>query len=87
MGNDVERSERRFRPLRPESRTRIIVTVAVGPLVWWVAIDIGTVVVYRFDAIAAGVLVVIASFSVAAIVLSLLWLGRRRQERRYARGA
>jgi apolipoprotein N-acyltransferase len=87
MDEDVERVERRFRPLRPESRARLIATVAVGPLFWWVAIDIGTVVVYRFDAIAVGVFVVIASFSLAAIVLSLLWLGRRRQERRYARGA
>jgi hypothetical protein len=86
MGEDIERSERRFRPLRPESRARVIATAAVGPLFWWLAIDIGTLVVYRFDAIAVGVFVVIASFTLAAIVLSLLWLGRHREARRYARG-
>jgi hypothetical protein len=87
MDDDVERFERRFQPLRPESRAQLIATVAVGPFLWWVAIDIATLLVYRFDAIVIGVLVVIASFLLATIVLSLLWLGRRREERRYARGA
>jgi Flp pilus assembly protein TadB len=81
---DVNGFDEGFRPLRPESRRRRIAGFIVGPVAWLVAVDVATVLVYRIDEILVGVLVVAASFLLAVIVLGLLRMGRRREERRYA---
>jgi hypothetical protein len=49
-----------------------------------VALAIAAWLLNRTNAIEIGVLVTIASFAISAIVLSLLRLGRLREERRYA---
>jgi hypothetical protein len=79
--------EDRFRPLRPASGPRLIAAIVLGPVAWIVALVIAAWLVDRTDAIETGLLVTVASFLVSAIVLSVLRLGRRREERRYARRA
>jgi hypothetical protein len=76
--------EERFRPLRPASRARLIVAILLGPVAWAVALAIAAVLIERTNAIEAGVIVTVGSFVISTIVLNLLRLGRRREERRYA---
>jgi hypothetical protein len=73
-----------FQPLRPASRPRLIAAFVLGPMVWAVALAIGAWLIEYTDAIEFGLLVALASFVISAIVLSLLRLGRLREERRYA---
>lgn len=81
---DVQGFDEPFRPLRPESRPKLIAAIAFGPVLWLVALLVAAEVVARSNAIEIGLLVTAASFVIAAVVLSLLRLGRRREERRYA---
>jgi MFS superfamily sulfate permease-like transporter len=82
--DDGEGFENRFRPLRPASRTKLILAIVLGTVLWAVALAVVAVIVKYTDAIAVGLLVALASFVVSAIMLSLLRQGRLRQERRYA---
>ena len=74
----------RFQPLRPVTRSRLILAFVVGPLLWLVSIVVVAAVLRRTRAIEIGVLIATASFVVGLIVLSLLRAGRKRQESRYA---
>jgi hypothetical protein len=84
MRGGGESVEDTFRPLRPASRPRLIAAFVLGPLVWALALAIGAWLIEYTDAIELGLLVALASFVISAIVLSLLRLGRLREERRYA---
>jgi uncharacterized membrane protein YfbV (UPF0208 family) len=87
MQEDVNGFDKRFRPLRPESRLRLIARFTLGPLVWVAALIIAVWALDRTDAIKVGLVAAAASCLLATIVLGLLWLGRRREARRYAHRA
>ena len=53
-------------------------------MLWVVALLLASWLLDRTDAIELGLLIAAAAFVFAAVVLSLLRLGRRREERRYA---
>jgi hypothetical protein len=82
-----EGGEDRFRPLRPASGLRLIAAIVLGPVAWAVALLVAAWLIEHTDAIEIGLLVTVGSFVVSAIVLSLLRLGRLREERRYAERA
>ncbi len=86
MREDAATSAVRFEPLHPASRTSLIVGVVLGPLLWLVAIAIAAWFFEYTWAIALGLLVTVASFLLALVVLALLRQARRRQERRYVDG-
>jgi hypothetical protein len=73
-----------FRPLRPASGPKLIAAIVLGPMLWVVALLVASWLLDRTNAIELGLLVTAASCIFAAVVLSLLLLGRRREERRYA---
>ena len=73
-----------FRPLRPASGPKLIAALVLGPILWVVALMVASWLLDRTNAIELGLLITAASFVFAAVVLSLLRLGRRREERRYA---
>ena len=73
-----------FRPLRPASRPKRIAALVLGPILWVVALVVASWLLDRTNAIELGLLISAATFVFAAVVLSLLRLGRRREERRYA---
>jgi hypothetical protein len=81
---DVQGFDEPFRPLRPASRPKLIAALVLGPVLWLVALLVVAWLLDRTNAIELGLLVTAASFVIAAFVLSLLRLGRRREERRYA---
>jgi hypothetical protein len=83
MREDVARSSVRFEPLNPATRSNLIMGVVIGPLLWLIVLAVGAWVFEYSWAIALGLLVVVVSFVVALIVLSLLWAWRVRQEKRY----
>ncbi len=83
MREDAATSSVRFEPLHAASRASLVVGVVVGPLLWLVVLAI---VAWFFEytwAIALGLLVTVAAFLFALIVLALLRQARLRQERRY----
>jgi hypothetical protein len=82
--DDVQGIDERFRPLRPASRPKLIAAFVLGPILWVAALMVVAWLVDRTDAIELGLLVTAASFVFAAVVLSLLRVGRRREERHYA---
>ncbi|MDA0164201.1 hypothetical protein OM076_28265 [Solirubrobacter ginsenosidimutans] len=84
MPDDAHGFEEPFRPLRPASGPKLIAALVFGPILWVIALIAAAVLLDRTDAIELGLLVTAASFVFAAIVLSLLRVGRRREERRYA---
>ena len=55
-----------------------------GPILWLAALLLASWVLDQTNAIELGLVVTAASFVFAAVVLSLLRLARRREERRYA---
>ena len=82
--DDAHGFDEPFRPLRPESRPKLIAAVVFGPILWVAALLFASWLLDRSNAIELGLLITAASFVFAAVVLSLLRLGRRREERRYA---
>lgn len=74
----------RFQPLRPAPRSRVIVAVLVGPLLWLVALLVAAVVLEQTNAIELGLLVTVVSFLLSLVVLLLLRAARRREEGRFA---
>ena len=73
-----------FEPLRPASRGALIAGFVLGPILWLVALVVGALLVGESAAIALGVAVALASFVIALLVLSLVYVARRRQEKRFA---
>lgn len=73
--------------MRPASRPQLIAAFVLGPILWLVALLVASWLLDRTDAIELGLLLTAAAFLFAAVVLSLLRLGRRREERRYANRA
>jgi membrane protein implicated in regulation of membrane protease activity len=72
-----------FEPLRPASRKRLIAGLVFGPLLWLVALSVASWVLEYTWAIELGLVVTLAAFLVAIVVLTFLHRGRRRQEERY----
>ena len=70
--------------MRPASGPKLIAALVLGPIMWVVALMVASWLLDRTDAIDFGLLLVVGSFLLAVVVLSLLRLGRRREERRYA---
>ena len=70
--------------MRPASGPKLIAALVLGPILWLVALMVASWLLDRSNAIVLGLLITAASFVFAAVVLSLLRLGRRREERRYA---
>jgi membrane protein implicated in regulation of membrane protease activity len=70
--------------MRPASGPKLIAALVFGPILWVVALMVAARLLDRTNAIELGLLVTAASVVFAAAVLSLLRLGRRREERRYA---
>ena len=68
----------------PASGPKLIAALVLGPILWLVALLVASWLLDHTDAIELGLLVTAASFVLAAVVLSLLRFGRRREERRYA---
>ena len=58
--------------------------LVIGPILWIAALLLASWLLDRTEAIELGLLITAATFVFAAVVLSLLLLGRRREERRYA---
>jgi hypothetical protein len=82
--DDVHGFDERFRPLRPASGRKRIVVLVLGPIMWVVALMVSSWLLDRSNAIEFGLLIAAGSCVFAAVVLSLLRLGRLREERRYA---
>ena len=70
--------------MRPASGPKLIAALVLGPILWVVAFLLASWLLDRTNAIELGLLITAASCVFAAAVLSLLRLGRRREERRYA---
>jgi hypothetical protein len=73
----------RFEPLRPASRRRIIVAVVAGPFLWLVALLLVAWLFVSSRIIQIGLLVTAVSLVVSVILLTALYAGRKREERRY----
>jgi hypothetical protein len=82
--DDAHGFDEPFRPLRPASGPKLIAALVLGPVLWVVALLLASWLLDRTNAIEIGLLITAASFVFAAVVLSLLRVGRRREERRYA---
>lgn len=76
----------RFEPLSPASRGKLIAAVVLGPILWLLALIVAAVVVDESPAIALGIAVAVASFVIALLVLSWVYVARRRQEKRFVDG-
>jgi hypothetical protein len=83
MRQDPATSSVRFEPLHPASRSAVIVGVAVGPLLWLVALAAVALFFEYTWAIALGLFITVATFLVALAILALLRAARVRQEKRY----
>ena len=81
---DAHGFDQPFRPMRPASGPKLIAAFVFGPILWVVALSVASWLLDRTNAIELGLLVTAASCVFAAVVLSLLRLGRLREERRYA---
>jgi hypothetical protein len=84
MHQDAEDHEEGFRPLRPASRGRLIAAIIFGPVLWAIGLAVVAWLIEYTDAIQLGLLVMVVSFVLSAIVLSLIRHARLREERRYA---
>ena len=80
----ADEDEAVFVPLRPASRKQLAAGIAVGPLLWVIALDVVAFLVRETNLIGVALLISGASFAIAFVVLLLLRAARRREERRYA---
>ena len=69
--------------MRTASGPKLIAAIVFGPILWVVALIAVGWVVNQKSAVEFGLVIAGASFAGATVVLSLLRLGRRREERRY----
>jgi hypothetical protein len=74
----------RFRPLRLASRRQLLAVVLGGSAMWIGALVVVAWLLERTDAIELAVLITVAAFVVASLVLGALRAGRAREETRYA---
>jgi hypothetical protein len=84
MAQDSQGFEDRFTPLRPASGLKLTLALIFGPIAWLIALSVVSALLKRSDMIQFGLVVTLASFVVAFVVLIVLRAGRRREERRYA---
>jgi hypothetical protein len=84
---DDQPADEHFRPLRTARRSKLVLAIVIGPLLWIVALAVVAVVVDRTDSIEVGLLITAAAGVTAAVVLAILTRARRREEERYADGA
>jgi len=68
----------------PRYLPAMIAALVFGPILWLGAMLLTAWLLDRTNAIELGLLITAACFVFAAVVLSVLRLGRRREERRYA---
>ncbi|OLT45191.1 hypothetical protein BJF85_01995 [Saccharomonospora sp. CUA-673] len=73
-----------FRPLRTETRAKLIAALVVGPVAWVITLWAVGWLVQRTQVIAFGLLVTLGSFAFWMLVLPLLRWDRIRQARRYS---
>jgi hypothetical protein len=73
----------RFEPLRPASRGRLIAAMVLGPILWLAALVIVAWVVHNTSAIALGFAATAGAYVIAVLVLSCVYIARRRQEKRF----
>jgi hypothetical protein len=59
----------RFAPLRPPSRSRLVVLYLVGPLLWVAALVVLSVVLRVRDAVEIALLITAVSFAAAFVLL------------------
>jgi hypothetical protein len=76
----------RFEPLSPAPRSRLIAGFVLGPILWLAALLIAAWALDESSAIALGLAVAGAAFVIAVLVLSWVYVARRRQEKRFAHG-
>lgn len=84
MSRRVDPPPARFEPIRPASRGVRIAAYIFGPLIWLVALVVAALLLKHTSAIELGLLVTIAAFVVAFVVLLLIRQGRERERERYA---
>ena len=77
----------RFEPLRPASRGRLIAAMVLGPVLWLGALMIVAWAVHKTSAILLGLAVAAGAFVFAVLVLSWVYVARRRQEKRFVEHA
>jgi uncharacterized membrane protein (UPF0136 family) len=82
--DDVQEFDEPFRPLRPESRPKLIAAIVFGPVMWLVALLVAARLGDRTDAMELALLITAVSIVIAAVGLGMRRLGRRREEHRYA---
>jgi hypothetical protein len=80
----ADRSTPRFAPLHPAPRSRLILAVVLGPVLWLVALVVVGMLVRLTRFVEIGLLVAAGSVVVSLLLLLLLRGDRQRQERRYA---
>ena len=85
MRDDREFGSVRFEPRQQASRRALILGIAIGPLLWLIALLIVASLIKRTWVIELGIVVALISFLVALALLGVLRLLRRGQEIRYAR--
>jgi hypothetical protein len=73
----------RFEPLRPAARGPLIAAMVLGPILWLAALVVGAWAVDKTSAIALGFAVAAGAFVIAVLVLSWVYVARRRQEKRF----
>jgi hypothetical protein len=61
----------------------MVAAIVLGPVLWLVSLVVVAWLLSRTDLIELGLLITALSFVFAATVLSVLRLGRKREERRY----
>ena len=72
------KSEAQFTPLRTASPFVRVVVLLLGPVTWFVALIVGSLVLSELDAIEIGLIVTLGAFFLA---VPFCWLGRHRRLR------
>ncbi len=75
-----------FEPLRPASRTRLVLGLILGPILWLAALIVVAATLRFTWAIQLGLLVSVGTFILSLLALSFLRSRRLRQEARNAAG-
>ena len=74
----------RFAPLRPAPRSRRLVLYLVGPLLWVAALIVVGLLVVKHNAVEIGLLVALAAFVLAIVLLIPQRMLRVRREQEHA---
>jgi hypothetical protein len=78
--------DRRFVPLREESRGKVLLAALIGPVAWGITLFAIAWLLDHTHSLGFGLLVTLVSFGVSLVAMPLPYLGRRREERRYGAG-